>query len=233
MKILMLLTSHQEMEHTTHKTGLWLGEFTDPYYEFIDKGYEVTLASPQGGEVPIDPLSCLTEHITASNRRYQDDAEAQQKLQHTLMLSQVGCLDHDAVFIPGGHGPLWDLASNEISGHLIVDFLSEGKPVAAVCHGPAALIKAIEIRPAFFEGKRMTCFTNVEEGLVFRSDNIPYKLETRLKELGADLHSALLPFTSHTEVDGLLVTGQNPASAGPTAKALIALLEKNTDDHPA
>ncbi len=226
MKILMILTSHEEMENTTHTTGLWLGEFTDPYYEFIDKGYAVTLVSPKGGEVPIDPLSTLTEHITASNRRYTDDADAQYKLHHTLLLSQVSGNDYDALFLPGGHGPIWDLATDETCGKLIVEFLSEGKPVAAVCHGPAALIKAMEIRPALFEGKRMTSFTNVEEGLVFRSDNIPYKVETRLKELGAHFHSALIPFTSHTEVDGLLVTGQNPASAGPTAKALIELLEQ-------
>jgi putative intracellular protease/amidase len=225
MKILMILTSHKEMENTEHTTGLWLGEFTDPYYEFVDKGYEVTLASPKGADVPIDPLSTLTEHITASNRRFQDDADARHKLQHTLMLSQVGCNDYDALFIPGGHGPIWDLATNDTCGNLIVDFLTEEKPVAAVCHGPAALIKAMEIRPAFFEGKRMTCFTNMEESLVLRSNNIPYKVETRLKELGADFHSALVPFTSHIEVDGLLVTGQNPASAGPTAKALIELLE--------
>lgn len=231
MKILMILTSHKEMENTHHTTGLWLGEFTDPYYEFLDKGYDVTLVSPKGGEVPIDPLSTLTEHITASNRRYLDDTATRHKLTHTLLLSQVGCIEYDALFIPGGHGPIWDLANDETSGKLIVDFLSEGKPVAAVCHGPAALIKAMEMRPALFEGKRITSFTNVEEGLVFRSDNIPYKVETRLKELGADFHSALIPFTSHVEVDGLLITGQNPASAGPTAKALIELLEKLMRSH--
>lgn len=221
----MILTSHQEMENTAHTTGLWLGEFTDPYYEFTDKGYDVTLVSPKGGKVPIDPLSTLTEHITASNRRFGDDPQAQHKLHHTLLLSQVSCADYDAIFLPGGHGPIWDLANDEICGNLIVEFLSEGKPVAAVCHGPAALIKAIELRPALFEGKRMTCFTNLEEGLVLRSDNIPYKVETRLKESGADFHASLIPFTSHVEVDGLLVTGQNPASAGPAAKALTELLE--------
>lgn len=228
MKLLMVLTSHREMENTTHTTGLWLGEFTDPYYEFIDKGYDVTLVSPKGGEVPLDPLSMLTEHITDSNRRYTDDTDAQHKLQHTLLLSQVSGADYDALFIPGGHGPIWDLANDATCGSLIVEFLSSGKPVAAVCHGPAALIKAMEISPELFKGKRMTCFTNVEEGLVFRSDNIPYKVETRLKELGADFHAALIPFTSHLEVDGLLVTGQNPASAGPAAKALIEVLEYQT-----
>ena len=229
MKILMILTSHKEMENTAHTTGLWLGEFTDPYYEFIDKGFDITLASPKGGEVPIDPLSLLTENITESNRRYQHDQVCKDKLLHTLTLSEVNGSVFDAVFFPGGHGPLWDLATNAISGNLIIDFLSSGKPVAAVCHGPAALIKAFEIRPELLKGKRMTSFTNVEETLVLRNNNIPYKMETRLKELGADFHSSLVPFTSHIEVDGLLITGQNPASAGPSATALIELMESRVN----
>ena len=224
-KILMILTSHEEMENTDSKTGLWIGEFTDPYYEFIDKGYHVTLISPKGGQPPIDPMSKLTENITASNRRFQDDEVAQQKLNSTLKLEEVNATDFDAVFFPGGHGPLWDLATNERSGRIILDFLTSNKPVAAVCHGPAALLKAAELQPGLLNGKKITGFTNTEETLVFRSDNIPYKLETQLKELGADFHSALVPFTSHVEEEGLLVTGQNPASAGPTAKALIKVLE--------
>lgn len=221
----MILTSHKEMENTDSKTGLWIGEFTDPYYEFIDKGYEVTLVSPKGGEPPIDPLSKMTENITASNRRFQDDQIARQKLKNTLSLEEVNVADFDAVFIPGGHGPLWDLATNDKSGKIILDFLAGNKPVAAVCHGPAALIKAAELQPGLLNGKKLTGFTNAEEVLAFRSDNVPYKLETRLKELGADFHSALIPYTSHVEEDGLLITGQNPSSAGPTAKALIKALE--------
>jgi putative intracellular protease/amidase len=224
MKILMILTSHSALENTTHTTGLWLGEFTDPYYEFIDKDYEVTLVSPKGGVIPIDPMSTLTENITESNRRFQEDTDLKSKLNSTIKLSDVNASDFDALFIPGGHGPLWDLATDDLCGNLIVEFLSSGKPVAAVCHGPAALIKAFEIRPDILRGRRMTGFTNLEETMVFRSDNIPYKLETRLEELGADFDSALIPFTSHIEVDGILVTGQNPASAGPTAKALIDII---------
>lgn len=224
-KILIILTSHSEMENTDSKTGLWIGEFTDPYYEFIDKGYDVTLASPKGGQPPIDPMSKLTENITASNRRFQDDEVGQQRLNNTLKLEEVNAADFDAVFFPGGHGPLWDLATNETSGKIILDFLASNKPVAAVCHGPAAFIEAAELQPGLLNGKKITGFTNTEETLVFRSDNIPYKLETRLKELGADFHSALVPFTSHVEEDGLLITGQNPSSAGPTAKALIRALE--------
>lgn len=224
-KILMILTSHAAMENTDSKTGVWLGEFTDPYYEFIDAGYDVTLASPSGGRPPVDPLSELTENITESNRRFNDDAQAQAAFNQTKVLTTVDPSGFDAVFYPGGHGPLWDLAYNAFSGQIIVDYLNAGKPVGAVCHGPAALIKAAELQPGLLTGKRVAGFTNTEETLTLRADNVPYKLETRLKELGADFHSALLPYTSHVETDGLLVTGQNPASAGPTAKALIALLE--------
>lgn len=220
-KILMILTSHQELENTDGTTGLWIGEFTDPYYEFIDEGYQVTLASPQGGKPPIDPMSELTENITGSNRRFQDDPVAQKALQSTSTLEGLSASDYDGLFFPGGHGPLFDLASNQTSGQLILDFLHDGKPVASVCHGPAALIKAAELDASILKGKRVTGFSNAEETLALRSDNIPYKLEDRLKELGADYHTALIPFTSHIEVDGLLITGQNPLSAGPTAKALI------------
>ncbi len=221
----MILTSHETMENTDGKTGVWLGEFTDPYYKFIDQGYDVTLVSPKGGKPPTDPLSKITENITASNRRFQDDEVTQQKFDNTLKLEEISAADFDSVFFPGGHGPLWDLATNERSGRIILDFLASNKPVAAVCHGPAALIKAAELQPGLLNGKKITGFTNTEEALVFRSNNIPYKLETRLIELGADFHSALIPNTSHVEEDGLLITGQNPLSAGPTAEALIKVLE--------
>lgn len=232
MKILMILTSHEDMENTSDKTGLWLGEFTDPYYEFVDKGNTVILTSPKGGAVPIDPMSKLTEHITGSNRRFQDDENAKNQLHSTLKLDDsIRAEDYDALFIPGGHGPIWDLANNETCGKLIVSFLQQAKPVGAICHGPAALIPAIMREPNLFVGKRMTSFTNVEETMVLRSDNVPYKLETRLRELGADFDSATVPFTSHVEVDGLLVTGQNPASAGPAATAMIELLESVSHHH--
>ena len=220
-KILMILTSHEDLVNTTDKTGLWIGEFTDPYYEFIDKGYEVTLASPKGGQPPIDPMSALTENITGSNRRFQKDELAKRALGSTHTLDQVSANDFDGVFFPGGHGPMFDLSTNHWSGQLIVDFLRSGKPVAAVCHGPAALLKAAEIDPSILKGKKVTGFSNIEEKLAMRATTIPYQLEDRLKELGADYHSALLPFASHVEKDGLLITGQNPLSAGPTAEALI------------
>lgn len=221
----MILTSHKSMENTKSETGVWIGEFTDPYYVFKDAGYSITLASPFGGEPPIDPMSKLTENITASNRRFNDDEEALEKFENTLPLSEVDASEFDAVFYPGGHGPMWDLAENEISGNLIVDFITAGKPVGAICHGPAAFLKAAKIRPDLFKGRRMTAFTNAEEVLALRNGNIPYKLETELKEAGVDFHSALLPFLSHVQEDGLFITGQNPLSAGPAAKALVNLLE--------
>jgi putative intracellular protease/amidase len=227
-KILMILTSHEDMENTESKTGVWLGEFTDPYYEFIDQGYSVTLASPKGGRPPIDPLSELTENITESNRRFQNDQTAQSSFAATLPVQTINADIFDGVFYPGGHGPLWDLADNEASGRIILNFLQAGKPVGAVCHGPAALIKAAELQPGLLTGKRVSGFTNAEETLTARIGNLPYKLETRLKQLGADFHSSIIPFTSHVETDGLLVTGQNPLSAGPTARAFINLLEGQT-----
>lgn len=217
----MIVTSHKDLLNTDTDTGLWIGEFTDPYYEFIDAGHQVTIASPKGGKPPIDTMSELTENITSSNRRFQDDATAQNALNTTLLLEGISASDYDAVFYPGGHGPIFDLASNELSGKLILDFLSSGKPVASVCHGPAALIKAAELDPGILKGKRVTGFSNAEEKLALRSNNIPYTLEDRLQELGADYHTGAVPFISHTEIDGLLITGQNPLSAGPTAKALL------------
>lgn len=224
-KILMVLTSHSEMEDTDSKTGVWLGEFTDPYYEFIDQEYEVTLASPLGGRPPVDPMSELTENITASNRRFKDDRAAQDAFSNTHKLIGIDSGGFDALFYPGGHGPIWDLAKSETSGQLILDFLDKGKPVGAVCHGPAALISAAVLRPGFLQGKVVSAFSNAEEVLTGRSGNVPYKLQSRLEELGAEVKTALIPFTSNVERDGLLVTGQNPLSAGPTAKALIEVLE--------
>jgi len=224
-KILMVLSSHSEMENTEGKTGVWLGEFTDPYYEFIDAGYSVSLSSPKGGRPPVDPMSELTEHITGSNRRFLDDEMAKQAFSHTVPLSQHSATEFDGVFYPGGHGPIWDLARDNDSGLLILDFLDAGKPVGLVCHGPAALISVEGQRPGFLKGKRVAAFSDMEEKLVGRAGNVPYLLEETLGNLGAEVKTALIPFLSHVEVDGLLVTGQNPLSAGPTARAMIELLD--------
>lgn len=224
-KILMVLSSHSEMENTDGRTGVWLGEFTDPYYEFIDAGYSVSLSSPKGGRPPVDPMSELTEHITGSNRRFLDDEVAKHAFSHMVPLNQLSASEYDAVFYPGGHGPIWDLARDNDSGILILDFLDAGKPVGMVCHGPAALISAEGQRSGFLKGKRVAAFSDMEEKLVGRAGNVPYLLEETLGKLGADVKTALVPFLSHVEVDGLLVTGQNPLSAGPTARALIELLD--------
>lgn len=221
----MILTSHRDMVNTDRKTGLWLGEFTEPYYVFVGAGYDVTLASPSGGEPPLDPMSMWTEHLTGANRRFNKDPEAQAKFKDTARLETVDHTRFDALFIPGGHGPMWDLAHDAHSGKIIVDLLVSGKPVAAVCHGPAALLKAAEMQPGLLKGRRLTAFSNTEEHLALLANKVPYKLEDRLKGFGAHFHKALLPFMPCVEADGLLITGQNPLSAGPTARALLKVLE--------
>ncbi len=224
-KILMVLTSYSDLVNTDSKTGVWLGEFTDPYYEFIDKNYEVTLASPQGGKPPIDPRSQLTENITSSNRRFQKDEKAQKDFEFTIKLEDIKAEDFDAVFFPGGHGPMGDLATDEITAHLVVDFYRQQKPIGAICHGPAALITAAIEEPELLIDQEVTAFSNAEESLVGLRDHIPFSLEDRLKTLGAKYSSSTIPFTSKVKVSGRLVTGQNPASAEKAARELIKLLE--------
>lgn len=221
----MVLTSHDELVGTDAKTGVWLGEFTDPYYEFVDKGYEVTLASPKGGKPPVDPRSQLTENITSSNRRFGKDEKAQKDFEFTRKLSDVHAEDYDALFFPGGHGPMGDLATDEINAHLVVEFFRQQKPIAAICHGPAALITAAIEEPEILIDREVTAFSNAEEKLVGLRDNIPFSLEDRLKTLGAKFSSATIPFTSKVKVSGNLITGQNPASAEKAAKEVIKVLE--------
>lgn len=225
-KILMILTSHSELLNTDSKTGVWLGEFTDPYFEFIDKGFTVTLASPKGGKPPVDPRSELTENITSSNRRFKKDETAQRDFEFTQKLSNLSADNFDAVFFPGGHGPMGDLATDENTARLVVEFFNQNKPIAAICHGPAALLTAATEAPELLQGKEVTAFSNTEERMVGLRDNIPFSLEDRLKTLGAHYTSATIPFTSKVKVSGKLVTGQNPASAEKAAKELIRLLEQ-------
>lgn len=220
----MVLTSHKDLDNTDSTTGVWLGEFTDPYYHFIDKNYEVTLVSPKGGEPPVDPRSKLTENITSSNRRYDEDKVAQQAFRNTGKITNVKAADFDAIFYPGGHGPMWDLAENEANAQLLLDFYQTNKPIAAICHGPAALIKAAEKEPSLLKDKTLTAFSNTEETLVGLANNIPFKLQDRLEDLGAKYESATIPFTSKVIVSGRLITGQNPASAGKAAEELISVL---------
>ncbi len=222
--VLLVLTSHDRLDNSDEKTGVWLGEMTDPYYELMEAGFAVTMCSPLGGEPPIDPMSKLTEHITASNRRFIADDAAQRCFANTLPLENIKACAFDAVFVVGGHGPLWDLARHPHMGRVLCEFADQEKPIAAVCHGPAALLSMEQCRPGYLKGRRLTAFTNMEESLVLRKDSIPYELETRLREEGGDFSHAAVPFLAHVVLDENLITGQNPLSAAPVAKTLIELI---------
>lgn len=221
----MILSSNSELKDTDSKTGVWLGEFTDPYFEFKDKGYDIVLASPKGGRPPIDPRSKLTENLTSSNRRFEKDEKAQRDFEFTRKVSEVSADDFAGVFFPGGHGPMGDLATDEATANLVVDFYRQDKPIAAICHGPAALLAAAIEEPDLLQGRDVTAFSNTEEKLVGLRDHIPFSLEDRLKTLGAKYHSATIPFMREVKVDGKLVTGQNPVSAEKAAREMIKLLE--------
>lgn len=227
-KILMVLTSHDRLGDTGRKTGFWLEEFAAPYYVLRDAGAEITLASPKGGQPPIDPKSDEPGAETAAMKRFRSDPDAQRALANTVKLSTLSADDFDAVFYPGGHGPLWDLAEDRSSIGLIERFYGAGKPVGAVCHGPAVLrrAKAPDGTP-LVKGKRVTGFANSEEEAVGLTNVVPFRVEDELKAAGAK-YSKGADWASHTAVDGNLVTGQNPASSEATAKALLEALAAKT-----
>ena len=224
MKILIVLTSHDKLGDTGEKTGFWLEEFAAPYYVFKDAGTEITLASPLGGQPPLDPKSDAPDFQTDATRRFETDAAAQAVLANTLKLANVSANNFDAVFYPGGHGPLWDLAEDKHSIALIETMLSANKPVAAVCHAPAVLRhpKTAE-GVSVVQGKSFTCFTNTEEEAVALTEVVPFLVEDMLKQNGAN-YSKGADWQAHVVTDGLLITGQNPASSEPVAKALLAKL---------
>jgi putative intracellular protease/amidase len=224
MKILMVLTSHDQLGNTGKKTGFWLEEFAAPYYTFKDAGAQLTLVSPKGGQPPLDPKSDEPDAQTAATDRFRKDSVAQSALASTGVLSTVRAEDYDAVFYPGGHGPLWDLAEDPFSIALIEAFCNAGKPVAAVCHAPGVLrhVKDEDGQP-LVKGKRVTGFTNSEEAAVQLTDVVPFLVEDMLKANGG-LYSKADDWASYVIVDGLLLTGQNPASSEATAKALLAKL---------
>ena len=226
MKILMVLTSHDKLGVTGKKTGFWLEEFAAPYYHFIDAGADVTLASPLGGQPPLDPSSDTDAAQTDATRRFKKDTAAQARLASTLKLGDVAASYFDAVFYPGGHGPLWDLAENGYSIALIEAMLATGKPVAAVCHAPAVLrhVKLSDGQLAL-TGKSATGFTNTEEEAVGLSKVVPFLVEDMLKKSGA-LYSKGADWQPYVITDGLLITGQNPASSQPAAKALLDKLQQ-------
>ena len=224
MKILMILTSHDQLGDTGKKTGFWLEEFAAPYYVFLDAGAEITLASPKGGQPPLDPKSDAPDAQTDATRRFRDDASATAALSDTLMLADVDIADYDAVFYPGGHGPLWDLAIDPHSIALIEDALAAKKPVGLVCHAPAALknVRASNGLP-LVKGLKVTGFTNGEEDAVGLTDVVPFLVEDMLIENGGS-YSKGADFAVYTVQDGSLITGQNPASSEAAAKRVLAAL---------
>jgi len=226
MKILFVLTSHDQLGSTGEKTGFWIEEFASPYYYLVDKGVEVTLASPKGGQPPIDPTSDKPENQTESTKRFKADAELQEKLSKTHKLAELSSNDYDAIFYPGGHGPLWDLAESETSARLIESFYNSDKPVAFVCHAPAALkhVRNTNGEP-LVKGKKVTGFTNTEEALVKLTDVVPFLVEDMLKSNGG-IYSKAGDFEPYALEDGLLITGQNPASSEKVAEMLLAKLQK-------
>ena len=226
MKILMVLTSHDELGTTGKKTGFWLEELAAPYYAFLDAGAEITLASPKGGQPPLDPKSDEPDSQTDETRRFHADSAAQAVLASTVKLDTVDQEAFDAVFYPGGHGPLWDLANDKHSISLIEQTLQAGKPVALVCHAPGVLrdVKNADGTP-LVKGKKVTGFTNSEEEGVGLTEVVPFLVEDVLKQNGG-LYSRGDDWQSYTVQDGLLITGQNPGSSAETAKVLLASLEK-------
>ena len=224
MKILMVLTSHDKLGTTGEKTGFWLEEFAAPYYVFKDAGTKVTLASPLGGQPPLDPKSDSPDFQTEATHRFKADSAAQKVLSSTLKLAEVSAADFDAVFYPGGHGPLWDLAEDPSSIALIEAMLAAGKPVATVCHAPGVLRHPKTSDGTFVvQGKTVTGFTNSEEEAVGLTKVVPFLVEDMLKQNGGK-YSKAQDWHPHVVTDGLLITGQNPASSEPAAKALLEKL---------
>ncbi|MCW8092629.1 type 1 glutamine amidotransferase domain-containing protein [Alteromonas sp. ASW11-130] len=223
-QILMVMTSHDALGDTGNKTGLWLEEFASPYYAFVDAGYSVALASPRGGEVPIDPNSLEEDALTDATKRFADDEQARTALASTIPLIDVRADEFDAVFYPGGHGPLYDLADNRDSITLIENMLKANKPVAAVCHAPIVLKDVMgEEGKAFIDGKEVTGFSNEEESAMELDKIVPYLVEDELRSRGGKFSSAD-QFEPHVCESGLLITGQNPASSKPAADALVSRL---------
>jgi putative intracellular protease/amidase len=221
MKILLVLTSHDQLGNTGRKTGFWLEELAAPYYAFKEAGAEIVLASPQGGRPPLDPKSSEEGSQTDATRRFEADAGAMAQLASTVRLDSVSQADFDTVFYPGGHGPLWDLAEDRHSIGLIEAFLAAGKPVALVCHAPGVLrhVRTPAGRP-LIEGKNVTGFTNTEEAAVGLTDIVPFLVEDELKAKGG-LFSRGADWASYVVSEGLLITGQNPGSSAEAANVLV------------
>ncbi len=227
MKILMVLTSHNQLGNTGRKTGFWLEEFAAPYFVFRDAGVDLTLASPKGGQPPIDPKSDLPENQTPAMARFKKDERAQKELSQTVKLTDVKAEDFDTVFYVGGHGPLWDLAESPVSIALLESFYNSGKPIALVCHSPGVLRHVTYKGQPIVKGKRVTGFTNGEEQEVKLTTVVPFLVEDELLRLGATFEK-LANWQPFSIVDGRLITGQNPASSTSAAKALLNLVGQKT-----
>jgi putative intracellular protease/amidase len=223
-RVLMVLTSHAELGNTGEKTGFWVEEFAAPYYALTDTGIKVTLASPAGGQPPIDPKSELADFQTEATKRYDADTDVQALMANTSVLAEVDAADFDAVFYPGGHGPLWDLTDNSDSITLIENFLAANKPVAAVCHATAAFLNIKDAQGEFVvKGKAVTGFTNSEEDAVQLTDIVPFLLEDELIKRGGD-YQKVADWNAFAVQDGLLISGQNPQSSELVAEKLLAAL---------
>ena len=226
MKVLIVLTSHDQLGDTNTKTGFWLEELASPYYHLKDAGASVILASPLGGQPPLDPKSHEPDSQTDDTRKFDNDAIAQHAIGNTNKLSDMKVEDFDAIFYPGGHGPLWDLYNDQDSISLIENFIAAGKPVAAVCHAPAVLLKVKDINgESIVKNKKITAFSNTEEEAVNLTDVVPYLLEDQLTKLGG-IYQKTEDWQALAVVDGLLITGQNPASSAAVADVLINALKK-------
>jgi len=223
-KILIVITSHDVLGNTGNKTGVWLEEFAAPYYFFKEKGVEVTLASPKGGQPPIDPKSELPDFQTAFTRKFEEDAETQSIFSNTIQLDKVSHNDYDAVFYSGGYGPLWDLSENKDSIALIESFYQNNKPVGSVCHGPAVFKHTKDAAGnAIVAGKKVTAYSNSEEAAIDFTEVVPFSVEDMLKENGG-VYSKGPDWHPYALEDGLLVTGQNPASSELVADLLLKKL---------
>ena len=225
MKVLFVLTSHDQLGDTGKKTGFWVEEFASPYYSLLDKGAEITIATPKGGAAPIDPSSDSPDAATEATDRFNKDDAAKAKIANTNKLSDINADDFDAVFYPGGHGPLWDLANDATSIALIEKFNTQDKPVAFVCHAPAALkdVKGTDGKP-LVNGKKVTGFTNTEEAAVGLTDVVPFLVEDMLAKNGG-VYSKKEDWAAYAIQDGNLITGQNPASSELVAEKLLASLK--------
>jgi putative intracellular protease/amidase len=223
-KILFVLPSHDQLGNTGQKTGYWLEEFASPYYEFVDNGYDVVIASPKGGKPPVDPKSLQPENQTEYTKRLQNDRTVKDKLENTLILSEVSPENYDTLFLPGGHGPMWDLSQDKDLKRIVESFYNNKKIISAVCHGPAGLLQATDNNgSSILKDKRVTGFTNDEEEAVKLDKTVPFSLENKLKELGGNFEKTE-NFKPFIVSDGQIITGQNPASSFLAAKKVVELL---------